>query len=698
MATAKLGYALSGGGARAFAHLGILKVLQENGIQPDYICGTSMGAVIGALYAQGYDISSIQDMLIKVKWQDVLDDSFKRKELYIGQKRWAPYSAFSFAIDDDWKLKLPSSVWGGSKLNLELAKLFASSGSELDFSELPIPFSCVATDLLTGEKVVFESGSLLQSLRASLSIPSLLEPFEFDGHLYIDGGVSQNLPTTEEKAMGADYVIGIKANSHLRPKRELKHFVTVFDQTLNINMINNLNRSLDDCDLLLEPDLEGFSASDYSKVASIIEQGEAYARAHWDEIIEHLEAFDFAFKEIPKPIKAGKKPLRSMEVEGNVHLSFAKIKEYLGLKLGEKYSSSQLVEACDKAWNSQLFHSIYPLIDEKEDGYHLKIKIKEKERRELFILLSYTSEEGVQAGGIFKMQNVLLKNSIFQAGINLGGENEYNLDYVKNFGELWGSYFRIFQYMKEQRRYYYDTDLYKTASVKAREVGVNAGVGVFASKLIVAEGFLYGYRTKLFRDISTVAGVDSLYLISGAGLKFYHESLDDYYFPMSGLRASLKFNFARSTDLSDYIYSKAQGSAELYTPISDWLSLKLRLDMGSWFDRQYVNVDPFYLGGAGAFMGYQKYQVSVPEYKMWDLGLTATPKRKFYLFAGAQAGIFEQIDDQNDTKPIWSGYVGVGVSTILGPARLSYALREGGNSLLYLNLGYDLDIFHFSRN
>ncbi len=696
-AVAKLGYALSGGGARGFAHLGVLKVLEEYGIQPDYICGTSMGAVIGALYAQGYDAQAIQDMLLGVKWQDALDDSFKRKELHIGQKRWAPYGMGSFGIDDQARIKLPSSVWVANRLNLELAKLFAGSGSDIDFTQLQIPFSCVATDLLTGEKVVFTQGNLMQAVRASLSVPSILEPFELDGHLYIDGGVSQNLPATETKEMGADFVIGIKTNSPLRPKEELKHFVTVFDQTLNISMINNLNRSLANCDLLLEPDLEGFSAMDYDKAIQIIDAAEAYTRAHLAEIVEFHNLNGLELKRKTTPKKAGPMRLSSIVINGNEHLSNAKIREFLGLEIGERYSTSQLVNACAKAWNSQLFHTIYPIIDVTDAGYLLTLYVKEKERSQLSVLLSYTSEEGVQAGGILKMQNIILKNSSLMTGLSLGGKNEYNIDYVKNFGELWGAYFRLFHYLSARKRYYYDADFNKAASIRAREVGITAGLGLFASKYIVAESFLYSSRTKMLQDISTVADIDSLYLISGAGIKLYHESLDDYYFPLSGLRASLKFNFARSSSVSDYIYSKVQGSAELYSPISDRLTLKLRLDIGSWFDRQLFNIDPFYVGGSSGYMGYHKYQVSAPVYKMADLGLVSKVGKKLFVSTGAQGLIIDEIDTWTDSEIVWCGYVGAGINTILGPLRASFGFREGGNPNFYINFGYDLDVFHFSR-
>lgn len=697
-----VGYAFSGGGARGYAHIGILKVLEENGIRPDYITGTSMGAIVGALYAIGYNAAQIEELMLRLNWDSLLDDVYPRKQLYIGQKRWAPYGAVNLEIGNNWQPRLPSSVWVGNGLNLELARIFAPAGDNMDFTALPIPYACVATDLLSGEPVIFSRGNLMQAVRASLSIPSLIQPFELDGHIYIDGGVSQNLPIKEVIGLGADYVVGVKTNSGLRSRNELGNLIQVLDQTINIGMTRNLNAGLEDCDLLLEPELEGYHSTDYNLAAQIIAAGEAYARDNLDRIVafrQQVEAQGPKIWRLAGPLPSpGTKTLTSISCTGNDHLSLAKIRDYMGITIGGDYSADQLVDACRDAWHSQMFHTIYPVIATEGETYKLRLFVKERTRRQLGIQLSYSSEEGPLAGGILKLNNILLKNSILQAALTMGGKTEVNLDYVKNFGELWGSYFRVYSYFSENRRYYYDESFNKVASVKAAELGLSGGLGIFANKLAVAEAFIYGFRTRLYRDISTVAGIDSLYLISGAGVKLYHESLDDYYFPSSGFRLSLKFNFARSSQLSDYIYSKVHCNAALYTPFNPWLSLKTALDLGSWFGKQQINIDPFYLGGSNGYLGYQKYEISAPVYKTFDVGLTAEPQRNIITSLGVQGLSIGDVDDwSTDQKLEGSLYLAVGYRTALGPLRFSVAFRENSHPNYYLNLGYDLDVFHFSR-
>ena len=137
LAGEKLGYALSGGGARGFAHIGVLKVLEEEGIHPDYIAGTSIGAVIGALYAMGYSARELEEICLNLDWKQLTSDAQQRKDLYIGQKRWAPYGNAVFELNDSWVPQLPSAVYIGNNLNLELFKLTASASQIKDFSEFP---------------------------------------------------------------------------------------------------------------------------------------------------------------------------------------------------------------------------------------------------------------------------------------------------------------------------------------------------------------------------------------------------------------------------------------------------------------------------------------------------------------------------------------------------------------------------------
>lgn len=706
---AKLGFALSGGGARGFAHIGVLKVLEEEGIKPDYIAGSSIGAIIGAFYAMGYSAAEIEEICLGLDWEYLTQDIHAREDLYIGQKRWAPYGNAIFELNDSWVPRLPSSVYVGNRINLELFKLFAPASRVSSFDDLPIPFACNATNLITGEAITFRNGSLMQALRASMSIPSLVKPFEIEGSIYIDGGVSQNLPGDLLHEMGADTVIGLKVNSTLRTNDNLNNLIEVLDQTINIGITRNLNDRLECIDLLIEPELNTYSARDYRDIKAIIAAGEKSTRDNID-IIRAFKAR--VLKESPDSTHVELKQdqrefnrfldkfyVESIQVHGNQFLSTAKIEEYTGLHSYKEYNTAEIFAGCQKAWNSQAFSTIYPVLEYYSyNNYILHIHVKERERKQSAINLTYNSEDKLSAGAVLVMNNCLLKNSKLLAEVKLGGRNEFNLDYVKNYGEEWGAYYRIFPYINDKTIYNYK-DHHKTSSVNSLEWGMTSGLGVFAKDLVIGELFLFSSQTRLYEEISETPSLPQHSIVSGFGVKGYHESLDNYIFPTKGSRIMAKFNFARSTSISDYIYSNLQMKSELYFPFSKCFSLGGSVDYGTYFneaeDKQY---DHFVIGGADGFMGYSRHEVSASHYQIATVGLSTKPCKRWVFQAGIQSLRFSESELWGLEKD-WEycGYAGIGYANTIMPVRLNIAVNEAGTVNSLFSVGYDFDIFKFSR-
>ena len=701
----KLGYAFSGGGARGFAHIGVLKVLEEEGLKPDYIAGSSIGAIIGGFYSMGYNAQEIEQICLGLDWQYLTQDLHFRKDLYIGQKRWAPYGNAMFELSDTWVPRLPSSVYVGNKINLELFKIFAAAAQVDSFDQLPIPFACNATNLYTGEAVTFRSGSLMQAMRASMSIPSLVKPFEIDGDVYIDGGVSQNLPGELLHELGADKVIGLKVNSTLRNNENLNNLIEVLDQTINIGITKTLNEHLDCIDLLLEPDLTSYTASDYDRIKEIIDIGEKATREH----IQAIRAFKEELSTEAHPQRTGTNKsfdrdktsfaIKDIIVEGNEFLSSAKVQEYAGIHSGNQLSTQEIYNACVKAWNSQAFSTIYPqLVRVAEDKYNLILHVKEKELKQAAINITYSSDDKLSAGGVLVLNNYLLKNSKLVAEVKLGGRNELNVDYVKNYGEEWGAYYRIFPYINEKTIYNY-TDHHKTSSVNSLEWGMSTGLGVFAKDIMIGEMFLYTHRTRLYKEISETPSLPLNNVISGVGVKAYRETLDDYIFPTRGSRIMAKFNFSRNEAVSDYSYSSLQGKMEVYVPLNSCVSSFGSIDNGTYLNSQEsIQYDPFVIGGTEGFMGYSRYEVSAPYYQIFTLGLSTKPCKTFVFNGGFQWLRYSE-DELWGADKSWEycGFMGIGLPNKVMPARLNLSINQNGVFNSFLSLGYDFDIFKFSR-
>lgn len=698
----KLGYALSGGGARGFAHIGVLKVLEEEGLKPDYITGSSIGAIIGALYSMGYTASEIEQICLGINWDDLTNDVHNRKDLYIGQKRWSPYGNAIFELADTWIPRLPSSVYVGNRINLELFKLYAASAQVKHFADLPIPFACNATNLITGKAETFTKGSLMQALRASMSIPSLVQPFTIGDKIFIDGGVSQNMPGSLLKELGAEKIIGLKVNSTLRSKENLNNLIEVLDQTINIGITRNLNENLDLFDMIIEPNLSIYAATDFDKIKEIIDLGEKSTRESIDQIRN--------FKSMLVSPDGGKNAtsfnkhltlyhVSNVEVAGNEFLSQAKVQEYANLYSGRMYHINDIYSGCQKAWNSQAFNTIYPVLELIEGNkFKLIIHVQERQRRQLGINMSYSSQDKLLAGAVLSLNNCLLKNSKLMAEVKLGGRNELNIDYVKNYGEEWGAYYRLFPYVNEKTLYTYK-DHHKTNSVRSLEWGMTSGLGVFAKDLAIAELFLYSSRTRMYEKISEAPSLPQESTISGFGVKAYNETLDDYYFPTRGTRVLSKFNFSRNTALSDDLFSCMQTKAELYLPLFKWLSFGYAVDYGTYFGSdEDLKFSPFIIGGAEGFMGYSRYELSAPYYQIVTSGLTAKPSGNWVLEAGIQALSYSENElwgEERDWE--YCAYGGIGYKIKIMPIRLKLAVNEAGKLNSLLSVGYDTDIFKFSR-
>jgi len=703
----KIGYAFSGGGARGMAQIGVLKVMEEVGLKPQYISGSSIGALIGGLYAMGYNATEIESIFVNTNWTSLFQDNWNREDLSIAQKRWAPYGNATFRIDEHWNLQLPQSVIMGNKINLELFKLFAPASEIKSFNDLPIPFSAVATNLVNGKMVVFQSGSLMQAVRASLSIPSIMQPFPLNGELYIDGGISQNLPGRQVKDLGADFVIGIKANSSLHDKDDLDNLIKVLDQTVNIGMTNRVQEELAYCDYILEPDLDAFSATDFRRVKEIIQTGEDYARAHIDELYTLKDSIG-AQETITTPNtlplhQKTKYKFNHISIQGNENISSYIIKNYLALNLNESYSVNDIIRAVNRAWNSQLLEMIYPVIQKDGTDCQLNIIVKERERKHLVIDFCYDKENEFVAGAVLSLQNFLMKNSNLLAEVKLGGKNELNVDFVKNFGQLFGAYYRIFPYLNEKRIYFYDDNHDKESSVRSLEYGLTSGIGMFAGKAMVLEGYGFSSATRLYKEVSQPDSMENRLkkstIISGLGLKAYHESLDDYTFPTKGTKMFAQISFARNNILSEQNLNKLKIDYEIYHPLSSKFSACLGAKIGSHFKQNDQNsLDPFYLGGLSNFAGYALYDKSAPFFELLQTELTFKSNKNLFLTAKAQALNYNDTDAFIPDKGfITCGVIQAGYKTYWGPIKLAFAVSEDNSPQYYLEVGYTDDIFHFSR-
>ena len=277
-----VGLVLSGGGAKGFAYVGLLKVLEEVDMPIDYIGGSSIGAIIAGMYSIGYSPDIIEQLIREQDWDKVISDEQERKYLSYEEKLFSDKYIFSIPIQDS-SFSLSKSVSSSFNIDLLLNRLFAPSVGIEQFEDLPIPFLCIGTDLLTGEDIILDSGNVARAIRASMAIPGYFTPIHYQGHYLVDGGVVNNYPALQIKEKGMDIIIGGDVQAGLKTSEELNSATAILNQIISFNRTDANTKGLELTDHLIKITMP-YGVMDFNRYDSIIAIGEQTARKHYTEL------------------------------------------------------------------------------------------------------------------------------------------------------------------------------------------------------------------------------------------------------------------------------------------------------------------------------------------------------------------------------------------------------------------------------
>ena len=343
----KVAVVLSGGGAKGMAHIGALRVIERAGIPIDIITGTSMGSIVGGLYSLGYDSERLDSMVRLQDWTLLLSDRQSLRSPFLNERRMQNTYALSktFILDD----KGIASNMGGVIEGKNLARLFgaltAGIPDSVDFNTLPIPFACVATNIIDNTEYDFHSGSLAEAMRASMSIPAVFTPIRKGDMLLVDGGLRNNYPADIAKQMGADVIIGVTVQGAPKTADELKSSASVLGQIVDVNCKNKYDENLAMTDVAIRVNTKGYSAASFTHVAidTLIRRGEEEAMVHWDELMELKRQIglpdDYRPERMPMP--AGSMVMPEPEDDDNTHYHI--IKGNLGLRYDSEERVSMIM-------------------------------------------------------------------------------------------------------------------------------------------------------------------------------------------------------------------------------------------------------------------------------------------------------------------------------------------------------------------
>ena len=432
----KIGLVLSGGGAKGFAHIGVIKVLEEAGIRPDFVGGTSMGSIIGGLYALGYDSESMKRLVAKVNWDELLNDKVARRDLTIEEKGEDGRYIFSFPFRKS-RFEMPAGLRSGQNISNLLSKLTSPAYPFSDFNKFPIPFYCVAADIELGQSVLLNSGYLADAMRASMSIPTLFTPIEINNKMLVDGGLFNNYPADIMKQMGADIIIGVDVQRTLFTKKELRSIKRVVEQMGNFlrNQATLDNRKV--TDYLIQPDVKQFTITDFQKADSIIESGERAARKilpSLKRLVDTLNTLGPAPKKIPQAVMYDL-IVRDIRYEGLKKVPERVVQNRLDIYVGDTISVEELSRAIDRTYASQYFDIVTYKLEPKDDGVCLVVRLIEKDYGVVRMGIHYDND--FEASLLFNadFRNILINGSKLSVDIGLGRNPRFSMLYYLNNGK-----------------------------------------------------------------------------------------------------------------------------------------------------------------------------------------------------------------------------------------------------------------------
>jgi len=432
----KIGLSLSGGGAKGFAHIGVLKVLDSLGVKIDYISGTSMGAIIGGLYATGYSGKEIEDIVLKTNFYEVIKSSIPRNQTSFFNKNTDKY-LLQIPINKG-KIVFPSSISSGQKNLLLFKQFFGKYSSTKDFSKLPIPFLCIATNIESGKAKELDSGDLSLAIIASSAYPGLLSPVKIKDSLYTDGGISLNYPSEPLKKRGMDIVIGVNLDQGLLKKEELNNIVSIISQISSFNIKKETRNQIKYTDINIHPKLDGVGVINFEIKDSTIKAGYNETLLY-SEILNKLPKRNYKIHKKEKPKFSNVYKISEINVENTNIFDENYIKGKMLMKEPSLQTYSSINKKIEQLYATNNYNFINYDIIPKDDGNILNLKLDEDNNR-IFLKLGLHYDEVFKSGLLtnITIKRALFRNSNTSFDLVLGEKPRYYFNYLLNNGYIPG--------------------------------------------------------------------------------------------------------------------------------------------------------------------------------------------------------------------------------------------------------------------
>jgi NTE family protein len=701
----RVGLVLSGGGARGLAHIGVIKVLEEMRIPVDFISGTSMGAIVGGLYATGLSPDELEKIVTSMEWNDAFRDSPPLQDLPF-RRKWE-YANFLTKFElgfKDGRLTIPRGLLQGQNLSLILKSIIGPTETINDFDRLNIPFRAVAADIETGDPVVLGAGELSTAIRASMSIPGLFAPVEREGRLLVDGGVANNLPVNVARQMGAEIVIVVDIGTPLRNREKLNSAMAITVQLITMLIQRNTSeqlRTLTEKDVLILPQLGEIGSGDFMKGHEAVPIGKKAA----EKMKIALERLSLSPEDYRSYLdRQRRKPAPTpvidyVRIENRSGISDRVIASHLSIKPGDRLDPAVLKHDLNRVYSIDTFDRLDYHLEETEGKTGLRIETTERSWRPSYFRFGVNLEDDFKGSGSYNLGLSFTKTAINRLGAEwrtearIGAMPRLHSEFYQPVDPSLSYFLAPYVEYKEQ-----NVNLFSGGSIAAqyRVKSMLGGLDVgrqFGDWGEMRLGVLRGQGHVSGRIGDPGLSVD--FEIGRLRSLFIYNRFDNFNFPQHGTNASLIY-YAALKELGDEVSLQTLGG--------NWITAKTwgnhtfmpALSFGMVMDNEAPIQDVFSMGGFMNLSGYSKNEISgrysgiarlIYLYKIAGHGLTAF-KIPVYLGGSVEKGnAWNKSDDIRFDSAIWAGSVFIGADTYIGPLYLAYGFAEGGRNALYLYLG-----------
>ncbi|GAB5552996.1 MAG: hypothetical protein Sapg2KO_25870 [Saprospiraceae bacterium] len=611
----KIGLVLSGGGAKGFAHIGVLKVLEEVGIQPDYITGTSVGSILGGFYAIGYRADEMEELVRTQDWDLLMSDRSDLTGVIFEEKLFFKNEFLELPLKNG-QLQAPSGVIQGQQIEQLFAQLSLRAYHLDSFDDYPIPFRCMGADVLTGKVVEISEGYLPDAMRISMAIPTIFTSVRKDSMVLVDGGLIRNFPVEEVKKMGADIVIAVYVGADNASFENTLSFSDILMQAGFLYSIKDYENQLPLVDYYIEPDLVDYSAADFQSADSLIIRGERAARAQYQTLKQLADSIN-QIGAAPQ-LKQLKQPdsiyIHTIEVADNKNVSQSEILGHARTLKGRNVAANELEAAISSLYGTDLFAKVtYQIIKDGELNV-LKLRVQEKSLNNLSTSLIYDSYNN--AGFILGLttRNTVFPNSRLMFIGKLSDNYAANLSLLKYSGKQQKS--AIFTQLGVQKN---EIPIYELGRIVSRYRIVEIPLDIRWQRRMQTNNLIeVGFRNNWLFSNPTSGVASQLfenvrYRSTSFYLGFEHNSLDRNVFPTRGAVLTLETSFVFADQFSADLISPPEGipqepasrdeyerltlKMESYIPTSQNGSLKLNPFAGLVFNAQNTFADFYLLGG-----------------------------------------------------------------------------------------------------